>query len=307
MIKLKLLVCLLLLSCASILNAQELQAKVTILTQQLSTSVNKQRFNTLQSQLTNLLNNRKWTDDRYNAQEKIECNFLLNITESTGDDIFKATVTIQSARPIYNSAYKSPIINVQDPDVTFKYVEYQPVEFNETRVAGNDPLTANLTAAIAYYVYVILGFDYNSFALKGGTPFFVQAQNIVNNAPESRDITGWKAFDGQRNRYWLVNNAVNTRYNVFNDIVYNYYRQGMDQMYDNATTARENILNALVQLQTFNRENPNTMIMQFFMQSKYSELVGVFKKAPPDMRSRAVNILQQIDPSNADKYRADLK
>jgi hypothetical protein len=307
MIKLKLLFCFLLLSCAMMLKAQELQAKVTILTQQLSTSVNKQRFNTLQSQLTNLLNNRKWTGDTYNAQEKIECNFLINITESTGDDIFKATVTIQAARPIYNSAYKSPIINVQDPDVTFKYVEYQPVEFNETRVAGNDPLTANLTAAIAYYVYVILGFDYNSFALKGGTPFFVQAQNIVNNAPESRDISGWKAFDGQRNRYWLVNNAVNTRYNVFNDIVYNYYRQGMDQMYDNANTARENILNVLVQLQTFNRENPNTMIMQFFMQSKYSELVGVFKKASPDVRSRAVNILQQIDPSNADKYRADLK
>ncbi len=308
MIKLKLFFCLLLLSYGYVLEAQELQAKVTILTQSLSTSVNKQRFNTLESQLTNLLNHRKWTDDTYNAQEKIECNFLLNITESTaGDDIFKASVTIQSARPIYNSAYKSPIINVQDPDVTFKYVEYQPVEFNETRVAGNDPLTANLTAAIAYYVYVILGFDYNSFALKGGNPYFVQAQNIVNNAPESREISGWKAFDGQRNRYWLVNNALNTRYNVFNDIVYNYYRQGMDQMYDKAKTAQENILNTLVQLQTFNRENPNTMIMQFFMQSKYSELVGVFKKASPDVRSRAVNILQQIDPSNADKYRADLK
>ena len=307
MIKFKLLFCLLLLAGAMQLQAQELQAKVTILTQSLPTSVNKQRFNTLQSQLTNLLNNRKWTGDTYNAQEKIECNFLLNITESTGDDVFKATVTIQSARPIYNSAYKSPIINVQDPDVTFKYVEYQPVEFNETRVAGNDPLSANLTAAIAYYVYIILGFDYNSFALKGGNSYFVQAQNIVNNAPESRDISGWKAFDGQRNRYWLANNALNTRYNVFNDIVYNYYRQGMDQMYDNANTARENILNVLVQLQTFNRENPNTMIMQFFMQSKYSELVGVFKKASPDMRSRALNILQQIDPSNADKYRTDLK
>src|SRR4051794_235544 len=307
MTKLKLFFCLLLLTGARLLPAQELQAKVTILTQSLPTSVNKQRFNTLQTQLTNLLNNRKWTDDTYNAQEKIECNFLLNITESTGDDVFKATVTIQSARPIYNSSYKSPIINVQDPDVTFKYVEYQPVEFNETRVAGNDPLSANLTAAIAYYVYIILGFDYNSFALKGGNSFFVQAQNIVNNAPESRDISGWKAFDGQRNRYWLANNAVNTRFNVFNDIVYNYYRQGLDKMYDNAVSAREAILNALVQLQTFNRENPNTMILQFFMQNKYSELVGVFKKAPPDIRSRAGNILQQIDPSNSDKYRTELK
>jgi hypothetical protein len=296
-----------LLAGVQLLHAQELQAKVTVLTQSLPTSVNKQRFNTLQSQLTNLLNNRKWTDDTYAAQEKIECNFLLNVTEASGDDNFKATLTIQSARPIYNSAYKSPIINFQDPDVDFKYVEYQPVEFNENNVAGNDPLAANLTATIAYYVYIILGFDYNSFAPKGGNPYFIEAQNIVNNAPESRNISGWKAFDGQRNRYWLANNAVNTRYNVFNDIIYNYYRQGMDKMYENATAARENILNTLMQLQTFNRENPNTMIMQFFMQSKYSELTGVFKKASPDVRSRAVNILQQIDPSNAEKYRAELK
>src|SRR4051812_30615158 len=232
--KLRLFFCLLLLSGAQLSDAQELQAKVTVLTQSLPTSTNKQRFTTLQSQLANLLNNRKWTDDNYNTQERIECNFLINITESTGDDVFKATITIQAARPIFNSAYKSPIINVQDPDVSFKYVEYQPVEFNESRVAGNDPLAANLTAAIAYYVYIILGFDYNSFALKGGDPYFIQAQNIVNNAPEGRDISGWKAFDGQRNRYWLVNNAVNTKYNVFNDIVYNYYRLGMDKMYDNA-------------------------------------------------------------------------
>ena len=307
MIKRKLFCCLLLLAGTQLLQAQELQAKVTVLTQSLPTSVNKQRFNTLQTQLTNLLNNRKWTDDTYAAQEKIECNFLLNITEASGEDNFKATLTIQSARPVYNSAYKSPIINFQDPDVDFKYVEYQPVEFNENNVAGNDPLAANLTATIAYYVYIILGFDYNSFAPKGGSPYFMEAQNVVNNAPESRSISGWKAFDGQRNRYWLANNAVNTRYNVFNDIVYNYYRQGMDKMYENATAARENMLNTLMQLQTFNRENPNTMIMQFFLQSKYSELVGAFTKASPDVRSRAANILQQIDPSNADKYRAELK
>lgn len=307
MIKLKLCCCLLLIAGVQLLHAQELQAKVTVLTQSLPTSVNKQRFTTMQTQLTNLLNNRKWTNDKYSAQEKIECNFLINVTQASGDDIFNATLTVQSARPVFNSSYKSPIVNFQDADVTFKYVEYQPIEFNENSVAGNDPLTANLTATIAYYVYVILGFDYNSFAPKGGNPYFLIAQNIVNNAPESRSITGWKAFDGQRNRYWLANNVMNTRYNVFNDIVYNYYRQGLDKMYDNATMARENLLNTLTQLQTFNRENPNTMIMQFFLQSKYSELVGVFKKAPPDIRSRASNILQQIDPPNAEKYRDDLK
>lgn len=287
--------------------AQEIQSKVTVLTQQLPTSVNKQRFNTLQTQLTNLLNNRKWTQDRFGAQEKIECNFLLNITESTDQDVFTATLTVQSARPTYNSAYKAPMINYMDNDVTFKYVEFQPVEFNESRVAGNDPLTANLTATIAYYIYLILGFDYDSFSPKAGNPYFITAQNIVNNAPESRGISGWKAFDGQRNRYWLANNMTNNRFNVINDIIYYYYRLGLDKMYEDANAGRENMLNALTQMQTFNRENPNTMIQQFFMQSKYTEIVGVFKKALPDVKSRAVTVLQQIDPANADKYRSELR
>lgn len=287
--------------------AQEIQSKVTILTQALPTSVSKQRFNTLAKQLTNFINNRTWTKDKFNQQEKIECNFLINLSESTDQDIFKGTLTVQSARPVFNSSYKSPIINWQDADVFFKYVESQPVEFNENRVAGNDPLAANLTAIIAYYVYVVLGFDYDSFAPKSGNPYFIEAQNIVNNAPEGRGINGWKVFDGQRNRYWLANNMVNTRFNVINDIIYTYYRDGLDKMYDDAKTAQQNMLGAITQLQTFNRENPNTMILQFFMQSKYSELVGVFKKATPDIRGRASNILSQIDPANADKYRSDLK
>ncbi len=298
---------LLLILAAPALHAQELQSKVTVLTQQLPNSVNKQRFTTLATQLTNLINNRKWTKDQFNDQEKIECNFLLNVNESSDQDIFKATLTVQAARPVFNSSYKSPIINFQDNDIAFKYIEYQPVEFNENRVAGNDPLTANLTAVMAYYVYIILGFDYDSFSPKAGNPYFVEAQNIVNNAPESRDISGWKAFDGQRNRYWLANNMVNTRYNVMNDIIYTYYRKGLDNMYENANDSRQSMLEALTRLQTFNRENPNTMVLQFFMQSKYSELAGLFKKASPDIRSRAVAILSQVDPSNADKYQADLK
>ena len=302
------IVLLLLMLAASHLRAQEIQAKVTVLTQQLPTSVNKQRFTTLATQLTNLINNRQWTKDKFTPQEKIECNFLINLDKTPDQDIFTGTLTIQAARPVFNSSYKSPIINFQDPDISFKYVEYQAVEFNENRVAGNDPLTANLTAVMAYYVYIILAFDYDSFSPKAGDPFFTEAQNIVNNAPEdSRSINGWKAFDGQRNRYWLANNMTNTRFNVVNDIIYQYYRHGLDKMYEDAAAAQQGMLTALTQLQTFNRENPNTMILQFFMQSKYSELSGMFKKASPDIRGRAVAVLQQIDPSNADKYRADLK
>lgn len=307
-VKYSLLFCFALMAIGKV-SAQELQSKVTVLTQQLPSSTNKQRFTTLATQLTNFINNRSWTQDKFNQQEKIECNFLINLSKVSDQDldVFTGTITVQSARPVYNSSYKAPIVNWQDGDVTFKYVEYQPVEFNENRVAGNDPLTANLTAIIAYYVYVILGFDYDSFAPKGGNPYFIEAQNIVNNAPETRGITGWKVFDGQRNRYWLANNMVNTRFNIINDIIYTYYRDGLDKMYDDAKTAQQNMLGALTQLQTFNRENPNTMILQFFLQSKYSELTGMFKKAPPDVRGRAINILSQVDPANADKYRAELK
>ncbi len=291
------------------LKAQELQAKVTVLSQQLPTSVSRQRFTTLATQLTNLINNRQWTKDEFTQQEKIECNFLINLTiNSPSDpDVFSGTLTVQSARPVFNSSYKSPIINFQDADIAFKYVEFQPVEFNENRVAGNDPLTANVTAIIAYYVYMILGFDYDTFSPKGGNPYFVEAQNIVNNAPETRGISGWQAFDGQRNRYWLVNNMTNTRYNVINDIIYKYYRTGLDKMYEDANASQQNMLATLTQLQTFNRENPNTMVLQFFLQSKYSELSGMFKKASPDVRSQAVQILVELDPSNADKYRNDLR
>lgn len=299
----------LLLLAASALHAQEIQAKVTVLAQQLPTSVSKQRFVTLGTQLTNLINNRQWTKDEFNQQEKIECNFLINLsTVSTSDpDVFSGSLTVQSARPVFNSSYKSPMINFQDADLTFKYVEFQPVQFNENQVAGNDPLTANITAVIAYYVYMILGFDYDSYSLKGGDPYFVAAQNIVTNAPETRGIVGWQAFDGQRNRYWLANNMNNTRFNVINDIIYKYYRNGLDKMYEDASTSQQNMLATLTQLQTFNRENPNTMVMQFFLQSKYSELSGMFKKASSEVRSRAADILVQLDPANADKYRNDLR
>src|SRR5438552_3414107 len=181
--------------------AQELQAKVTVLSQQIGTNVNKNIFTTLQTQLTNLINNRKWTGDVFQPQEKIQCNFLLNLQSVVDDNTYKASLTIQAARPIYNSTYQSQLVNFQDADVTFKYIEYQPVEFNENRVGGTDPLAGNLTAVIAYYVYLILGLDYDSFKLKAGAEYFQRAENIVTNAPEERNISGWKSFDGTRNRY----------------------------------------------------------------------------------------------------------
>ncbi len=306
MLKKKLLLGILVVNALSS-GAQELQAKVTVLSQQIGTNVNKNAFTTLQTQLTNLLNNRKWTGDVFQAQEKIQCNFLLNLQSAEDDNTYKASLTVQAGRPVYNTTYQSQLVNFQDVDVTFKYIEYQPVEFNENRVGGTDPLTGNLTAVIAYYVYIILGLDYDSFQLKGGAQYFQKAQNIVTNAPEERNISGWKAFDGTRNRYWLANNVTNNKLNIIHDIFYAYYRMGLDNLYSNEMNARVNILNALSKLQDFNQQNPNTMILQFFMQNRSDELIGVFKKADPGTKARAREILSKIDVGNTTKYQTELK
>jgi len=284
-------------------SAQELQAKFTIVSNKVSTQVDKKIFQTLQTAVTNFLNNRKWTNDTYQPQEKIKCNFLLTIDGYSGDNVFKSTLTIQAARPVYNTTYESPIINFQDPSVQFKYVEFQPIEFNENRIQGSDPLAANLTAVIAYYVNIILGMDYDSFAPRGGDPYFQKAQFIVNNAPEASDITGWKAFEGLRNRFKLVQGFTDSRFNLMHDAIYSYYRSGFDKFYENETDGRNGILGALSYLNTINTENPNSMVLQFFFQGKSNELVKIFSKAEPDMKTRARDFLVKLDLTNASAYK----
>lgn len=282
---------------------QEIQARFSIVASRISTQVNKNIFQTLQSALTSFLNNRKWTNDTYQANEKIQCNFLLNVEQELGNNVYKAKLTIQAARPVYNTSYDSPIMNFIDDNVTFRYVEFQPVEFNENRVQGNDPVVANLTAVLAYYVNIILGLDYDSYSLKGGDAYFQKAWNIVNNAPEGKDISGWKSFDNLRNRYWLAENLNNNRFALVHDALYAYYRKGMDVFQENEEEGRNGILGCLNYLTTINNDNPNSMIIQFFFQGKSSEIVNVFKKASPDVRKRAVDLLSKLDITNSNAYK----
>ena len=295
------------LTAFSHINAQELRAKVNVISNRVGNNVDKKTFQTLQTALNNFVNDRKWSTDKFTQQEKIDCSFLLNL-ESSGDaNVYKASLTIQSGRPVFNSSYVSPVINFQDNDVVFKYTEFQQLEFNENRVSGTDPLVSNLTAVIAYWINMVLGFDYDSFSPRGGNVYFQKAQNIVNNAPEGRSITGWKAFDGTRNRYWLVENLLNSRYNIFHDAIYNYYRNGMDKLYDEEANARTQILNVLNLLNTFNVDNPNTMILQFFFQAKTQELIKIFSKATPQDKARALEFLQHLDVASATQYQNQLK
>jgi hypothetical protein len=295
------------LSAAINIHAQELRARVNVVSNRVANNVDKKTFQTLQTALNTFVNERKWSSDQFNPKEKIDCSFLLNL-ESTGEaNVYKASLTIQSGRPVFNSSYVSPVINYQDNDVTFKYAEFQQLEFNDTRVSGTDPLVSNLTAVFAYWINMVLGFDYDSFSPKGGIVYFQKAQNIVNNAPEGRTISGWKAFDGTRNRYWLAENLLNSRYNIMHDAIYEYYRNGMDKLYDQEATARAQILNVLNLLNTFNVDNPNTMILQFFFQGKSEELIRIFSKASPPDKARALEFLQRLDVSSATQYQNQLK
>jgi hypothetical protein len=284
-------------------NGQELQARFSVLAAKVSTQVDKKVFQTLQTALTNFLNSRRWTNDVVQPNERIQCSFLLTIDQDLGNNLYKGKLTIQAARPIYNSTYDSPIINFIDDNVVFKYIEFQPVEFNENRVQGNDPLVANITAVLAYYVNIILGFDYDSFSPRGGDAYFQKAWNIVNNAPESRDISGWKSFESLRNRYWLAENLNTSRYALVHDAIYAYYRTGMDLFYENEEAGRNGILNCLNFLNSVNNENPNSMILQFFFQGKSNELVKVFTKATPEVKARAKELLNRLDITNTQAYK----
>jgi hypothetical protein len=289
-----------------VMQGQEIQARLTVVTNKISTQVDKKVFQTLQTNLLNLINNRRWTNDLFQPTEKIQCNFLLSLEQSPGENIYKGKLTVQAARPVFNTSYDSPIINFLDDDFIFRYQEFQPIEFNENRIQGNDPLAANLTAVLAYYIYMILGFDYDSFSLRGGDVFFQKAWNIVNNAPEGRDITGWKSFESQRNRYWLAENMNNNRFALMHNVLYTYYRSGMDIFYENEEAGRAGIMNSLNFLNTINTENPNSMIMQFFFQGKSNELVKIFSRANGEMKNKARDILSKLDLTNAQVYK-DLK
>jgi hypothetical protein len=288
--------------------AQEFNARVKVLDNQLPNTVERRIFRTLESSLTGFLNKRKWTADSYKPGERIECQFLINLSKVTDQNTYSGTLTIQAGRPVYQSSYISPLVNYQDPNFDFKYVEGQPMEFNENRVSGSDPMVSNLTAVMAYYAYIILGYDYASFSLRGGDIYFQKALNIVNNAPDASRISGWKSFENNnRNRYWLSENLMNNRYALIHDVYYSYYRKGMDKMSEDESKARTEILNSLLILDNLNRETPNLMAIQFFLLGKSAELIGVFKKAPPADKNRAAEILSRIDVTNANRYKQELK
>jgi hypothetical protein len=274
--------------------AQELRCNVTVSARGIQ-GANQNLFRTMQSDLYDFMNNRKWTDHVYSYDEKIRCNILIRLDEQISADEFKGSIQVQLTRPIFNTSYTSPVLNIKDNDFHCKYVEFQPLEFNET--SNRD----NLTNIMAFYAYVILGFDYDTFSEEGGTEYFQKAQAIVNNSQNARE-RGWKAFESERNRYWLIENVLNKSYSSFRTCMYNYHRNGLDLMSDKVEEGRANIADALRDIQKVFRRRPSTYILQMFFDAKADELVNVFSQSFPDERNRVMAILNEVDPSNGRKY-----
>jgi hypothetical protein len=246
------------------------------------------------------MNNRKWTDQKFAMDERIECSFFINLDKQISSDEFTGTIKVQARRPVFNSSYETMLLNINDNDFDAKYIEYQTLEFNET--SNKD----NLTNILAYYAYIILGMDYDSFSPEGGTEFFQKAQTIVNNSQSARE-KGWKAYESERNRYWLVENILNKSYSGFRSTTYQYHRQGLDIMYDKSPEGRAAIAESLKSIQKVFRSRPSLYILQVFFDAKSDELVNVFSKSFPDEKNRVSVILNECDPSNGSKYEKILK
>jgi len=277
---------------------QELNFSVKINTQKVQ-KADPVIFETLTQTILEFLNNQKWTDDVFQLDEKINCNLLLTIQEEVSETGFKAELAIQSSRPVFNSNYETPLLNYIDKEVSFSYQQFQPLQFS--RNTFND----NLSAILSFYVYVILGLDYDSYEPRGGENYFQIAQEIVNNIPQgvADANSGWRSLDGDRNRYWMIENILSPRVRIFRESFYNYHRQGLDYMAGDIEKGRGAIKTALEAIVGVTKSYPNSMIIQMFANSKANEIIEIYKVSPQEERSVISQILSGLDPANANRYR----
>ena len=278
--------------------AQELNCNINLNSDQVEGS-NKSVFVTLKKSITEFVNNRKWTELTYANAERIECTMNI-IVKKMDDDVFTAEIQVQSRRPVFNSSYYSTLFNFKDNSFTFKYKEFDQLEMNENTI------TSNLTAVLAYYAYIIIGYDMDSYSRLGGTPYFLAAESIVNSA-QGVDLAGWKAFESPKNRYALVNNLTDEAFKKFRGFIYEYHRLGLDDMTSNAINARGKIAEGLPLIREANRARPSAIIISSFMDAKGDELVNIFSKGNQKEKTDAVEILSDINPTQTSRYEKILK
>ena len=280
------------------LQAQELNCQVRINTQKLQT-VDPSVFETLQQTIQEFMNSTKWTNDVFDNTERIDCNILLTIQEELSPTRFKADLAIQATRPVFNSNYQTPLLNHIDRELSFTYEQYQPLRFSRNNF--ND----NLSAVLSFYTYVILGMDYDSYGLYGGEPYYQIANEILTSIPQAATATysGWQSQDGNRNRFWIIENLLSPRIRPYREAMYNYHRYALDVMSDDAQSGRAVMSQSINVLQDVFQNYPNAMILQMFVNAKSDEVIEVFKRGTPDEKNTIIRVMSRIDASNAAQYR----
>jgi hypothetical protein len=280
-------------------SAQELNCMISVVSQQVQGS-NREIYDNMQKAIMEFVNQQNWTDHIFKEEERIQCQLMFNITDRISDNEFQGTLQIQSSRPIFGTSQTTVMFNHRDNDIHFKYDDFEPLRFNETQ------FTSNLVSLLAFYVNIILGLDYDSFSPEGGSLFFQRAEAIKSNAQNAAE-TGWKAFEGTRNRYWLIENLLNDKYRSVRSCLYRYNRMGLDRLVERTDEARAEIADALIEMRPAYRENPTAMIFQVFFNAKADEIVNIFSQSFPDEKNRVMTALKEIDPANTSKWESIAK
>lgn len=287
----KKLLCICLLGAAPFIGkAQELNARITINSDKVQ-STNKQVFKTLQDALNDFVNNKKWTDATFAMNERIDCSMTLIINEMVSDNSFKGEIQVQARRPVYNSSYTTTLLNYRDTELSFDYTEFEPLEYTE------NTLNSNLIATVVFYIYTILGLDFDSFSPKGGTAFFEQAMQIVSLAQAQPTWTGWKAFENDRNRHALATALTDNTSELFRDMWYNYHRKGLDEMAANPDRGRTTIIGLLPVLEQVKSARPTSPLLQMFADSKLDEVVLIYSKATTQEKQGGYKMLSNLYPA----------
>lgn len=274
---------------------QELNCQVSVVSPQLQGTTNKQIFDQLQKSIFEFMNNTKWTKDNYSVAERIDCSILINVTQQLTSEDYRATIQIQSRRPVFKSSYFSPTINYIDENFVFKFQQFQQLEFNLNTFSNN------ITSVLAYYAYLILANDYDTYSNLGGTEYFQKAQIVVANAQSASEM-GWKSFESNKNRYWIVENALQPVFQPIRECMYKYHRLGLDIMNEKPDDGRKEILKSLDLLLVVYKNRPASFNMELFFNAKVDELVNIFSKGQPDEKAKAVEVLTTVDPAKSTKY-----
>ena len=286
------------LFCFNPITAQELQANVSVNTPRLQ-KTDPQVFKELESAITEFLNAQKWTNDEFDHEERIQINIQLNIKEELANNQFKADLIIQSSRPVYGSDYQTVMLSTVDKDILFTYEQFQPIQYSQNSFIDN------LSSLLSFYAYIVIGMDYDSFSPFGGDPYFLAAQEIANTIPtdNSGKYKGWRPIDGQRNRYWIIENFLNPRMRPIRQAIYDYHRLGLDIMHEDLETGKNVLINAIQAVKDVKKAQSNSMLVTIFADAKGSEIIEIFKQATPTQKTKIKQLMGKIDPSHASKYR----